>query len=126
MQDDRSADAETSHRGQREELSRLGVQVQEVSEQSEQGEDNSHEIEPDWRMDGSSRFTITHPQLQQHRGGPDRSNHHDCKGTVECAAIGEDHNQGQQTAEQSGGQYCPAAALRLRLVQGQGLLSLQW
>ena len=60
-------------------------------------------------MDGLPLVPIAQAKLQQHGSRANGRNYNHCDWAVKCVAIGEDHYQCEQAAEQSGGQYSPAA-----------------
>src|SRR5208283_5104044 len=100
-----------AHRSQRHHLSDLPVQPQEIRKQRSQGEQNSNDVQPGWRMYRIAVLLIVVAELQKHCGQPDRSHHHHREWADKGAAPRVQHNHAEPAAKQARGDYGPAAGI---------------
>ena len=116
-QDNYAAHGKTGDRSQSQSLCNLRVDVEQVAKERRQRKKNSQYVQPRRRSRRLCLIAVLQAKLQQDRGQSDRAHHHHRQRAEECPAVGEQHDEGQRSAKQTGGNHRPAARMENGRVQ---------
>ena len=115
--DDYATDAKTGDRPQSQGLNQLRPEMEQISEEGGQRKNNAQDVQPCRRPRGLHLIAVLQAELQQHSGQSDGTHDDDRQRAEEGSAVGEQHDQGQGSAEQTGGDHRPTSGTENSRVQ---------